>query len=190
MTAIAACSRSPAARPRSTRAPASTGPTSSPRSPRRPPRRSMSAAALLDGEIVALDEKGNTGFSALQEAISRGRARPHPVPVRRARDRRRGARSAAQYRAQGAPRRLVGEGRPPVILYADHIVGKGEQLFEAMCEAGQEGIISKRADAPYRGTRGPRTGSRSNAPGARNSSSSAGRRATRRAAASAPCCSA
>jgi bifunctional non-homologous end joining protein LigD len=29
-------------------------------------------SALLDGEIVALDEKGNTGFSALQQAISEG----------------------------------------------------------------------------------------------------------------------
>ena len=31
--------------------------------------------------------------------------------------------------------------------------GKGEQLFEAMCAAGQEGIISKKADAPYRHAR-------------------------------------
>ncbi|HEX8483132.1 MAG TPA: DNA polymerase ligase N-terminal domain-containing protein, partial [Allosphingosinicella sp.] len=29
-------------------------------------------SALLDGEIVALDDKGNTGFSALQQAISEG----------------------------------------------------------------------------------------------------------------------
>ncbi|HEV2866511.1 MAG TPA: DNA ligase D, partial [Allosphingosinicella sp.] len=42
---------------------------------------------------------------------------------------------------------------PPVILYADHIAGKGEQLLDAMCAAGQEGIISKRADAPYRSGR-------------------------------------
>ncbi|MEA3003930.1 MAG: bifunctional non-ous end joining protein LigD, partial [Sphingomonadales bacterium] len=43
--------------------------------------------------------------------------------------------------------------RPPVLLYAQHIVGHGEKLFAAMCEAGQEGIISKKADAPYRGDR-------------------------------------
>jgi bifunctional non-homologous end joining protein LigD len=48
---------------------------------------------------------------------------------------------------------LVGEGRPPFILYADHIIGKGERLFDAMCDAGQEGIISKKADAPYRHAR-------------------------------------
>jgi bifunctional non-homologous end joining protein LigD len=48
---------------------------------------------------------------------------------------------------------LLGKGEPPFILYADHIVGKGEQLFEAMCKAGQEGIIAKQADAPYRHAR-------------------------------------
>jgi bifunctional non-homologous end joining protein LigD len=110
-------------------------------------------SALLDGEIVALGETGNTSFSALQEAISQGghgltlflfdaleidgenlEALPNLV---------RKQRLAA----------LVGNGRPPEILYADHIVGKGEQLFDAMCEAGQEGIIAKKADAPYRHAR-------------------------------------
>ncbi|HEY0625573.1 MAG TPA: DNA ligase D [Allosphingosinicella sp.] len=110
-------------------------------------------SALLDGEIVKLDEKGNTGFSALQQAISEGARgltlfafdaleidgedlRPLPNIERK------------QRLAS-----LVGEGQPPFILYADHIVGKGEELLNAMCEAGGEGIISKKADAPYRGAR-------------------------------------
>jgi bifunctional non-homologous end joining protein LigD len=110
-------------------------------------------SALLDGEIVALNEKGNTGFSALQQAISEGGRgltlflfdaieiegedlAPLPNIERK-------ARLAS----------LVGEGRPPFILYADHVIGHGEKLFDAMCEAGQEGIISKRADAPYRSSR-------------------------------------
>jgi len=42
---------------------------------------------------------------------------------------------------------------PPPILYGDHIVGRGEAMFNAMCEQGGEGIISKKADAPYRGAR-------------------------------------
>ena len=41
---------------------------------------------------------------------------------------------------------LVGDGKPPLILYAEHIVGHGEKLFAAMCEAGQEGIIAKTID--------------------------------------------
>ncbi|HEX8261912.1 MAG TPA: DNA ligase D [Allosphingosinicella sp.] len=110
-------------------------------------------SALLDGEIVALDEKGNTGFSALQQAISEG-GRGLTLFLF----------DALELDGEdltGLPtierkNRLasaVGEGRPPVILYAEHIVGHGEKLFEAMCSAGQEGIISKRADSPYRGGR-------------------------------------
>ncbi|HEX8191631.1 MAG TPA: DNA ligase D, partial [Allosphingosinicella sp.] len=109
--------------------------------------------ALLDGEIVKLDEQGNTGFSALQQAISEGGRGLTlflfdaleidgedlaPLP---------------NIERKGRLATLVGPGRPPHILYADHIVGHGEKLFDAMCAAGQEGIISKRADAPYRGRR-------------------------------------
>jgi bifunctional non-homologous end joining protein LigD len=109
--------------------------------------------ALLDGEIVKLDEQGNTGFSALQQAISEGGRGLTlflfdaleidgedlaPLP---------------NIERKGRLATLVGPGRPPHILYADHIVGHGEKLFDAMCAAGQEGIISKRADSPYRGRR-------------------------------------
>ncbi|MEA3064860.1 MAG: bifunctional non-ous end joining protein LigD [Sphingomonadales bacterium] len=110
-------------------------------------------SALLDGEIVALDAKGNTGFSDLQQAIGEGgrglslflfdALEIDGEDVSRLPTIERKNRLAS----------LVGEGRPPVILYAEHIVGHGEKLFEAMCSAGQEGIISKRADAPYRSGR-------------------------------------
>jgi bifunctional non-homologous end joining protein LigD len=110
-------------------------------------------SALLDGEIVKIDEKGNSNFSALQQAISEGGRgltlflfdaleidgedlAPLPNIERK------------QRLAS-----LVGEGKPPFILYADHVVGAGEKLFDAMCEAGGEGIISKKADAPYRSSR-------------------------------------
>jgi bifunctional non-homologous end joining protein LigD len=110
-------------------------------------------SALLDGELVKLDDEGGTGFSALQQAISEGGRglslfvfdaleidgediTPLPNIERK------------QRLAS-----LLGAGKPPLILYADHVVGQGEKLFEAMCAAGQEGIISKKADAPYRGAR-------------------------------------
>ncbi|MBW8911768.1 MAG: ATP-dependent DNA ligase, partial [Sphingomonas sp.] len=41
----------------------------------------------------------------------------------------------------------------PIIRVSDHVIGAGEKLFDAMCRSGQEGIISKRADAPWRGER-------------------------------------
>ena len=42
---------------------------------------------------------------------------------------------------------------PPPILYGDHVIGKGEALFDAICTEGGEGIIAKKANAPYRGAR-------------------------------------
>src|SRR4029453_16421115 len=39
------------------------------------------------------------------------------------------------------------------IIYGDHVIGKGEALFDAICQEGGEGIISKKASAPYSGTR-------------------------------------
>ncbi|HYN46871.1 MAG TPA: DNA ligase D, partial [Allosphingosinicella sp.] len=110
-------------------------------------------SALLDGEIVALDDKGKTGFSALQQAIKEGgrgltaflfdALEIDGEKIEKLPNIERKQRLAA----------LLGPGVPPFILYADHIIGKGEQLFEAMCAAGQEGIISKKADALYRGAR-------------------------------------
>ena len=45
------------------------------------------------------------------------------------------------------------------IQYSDHFVASGKEIFEAVKELGLEGIVSKRAKAPYRS--GPsRTGSR------------------------------
>ena len=41
------------------------------------------------------------------------------------------------------------EGVSPPILYGDHIIGRGEELFDAVCKQGGEGIISKKASAPY-----------------------------------------
>jgi bifunctional non-homologous end joining protein LigD len=109
--------------------------------------------ALLDGEIVKLDDEGNTGFSALQQAISEG-GRGLSVFLFDALeiDGEDLARLPNIERKQRLAS-LLGEGKPPYLLYADHIVGHGEKLFNAMCEAGQEGIISKKADSPYRGAR-------------------------------------
>ena len=36
------------------------------------------------------------------------------------------------------------------IQYVEHTEGDGEEMFEAACKLGLEGIVSKRVDAPYR----------------------------------------
>ena len=48
--------------------------------------------------------------------------------------------------------RTIGK-RKGVIRYSEHISGQGEELLHKFCQAGLEGVISKRADAPYRGSR-------------------------------------
>jgi bifunctional non-homologous end joining protein LigD len=110
-------------------------------------------SALLDGEIVALDDKGSSSFSALQQAISEGgrgltlflfdALEVDGEDLTKLPNIERKARLAT----------LLGEGQPPHILYAEHIVGRGDELLHAMCEARQEGIISKKADSLYRGAR-------------------------------------
>ncbi|TZG27431.1 DNA ligase D [Sphingomonas montanisoli] len=108
--------------------------------------------ALIDGEIVKLNADGNPSFSALQTALKAGKggftlfafdllsldgadlaARPNIE---------RKERLAALLPDDDA-----------VVRVSDHVIGAGEKLFAAMCRAGQEGIISKRADAPYRSAR-------------------------------------
>jgi ATP-dependent DNA ligase len=36
------------------------------------------------------------------------------------------------------------------IQYVEHTEGDGEEMFQAACKLGLEGIVSKRIDAPYR----------------------------------------
>ena len=45
------------------------------------------------------------------------------------------------------------DGKDARVQYSEHVVGQGEALFETMCREGYEGVVSKRADAPYRGKR-------------------------------------
>jgi bifunctional non-homologous end joining protein LigD len=111
-------------------------------------------SALIDGEIAVTDAKGRTDFGALQDALSNGGAGIgyhvfdllrldgddlHNTPLLERKARLKQLLSAA----------------PPdgPLLYSDHIDGAGEKFFSHACELHLEGIVSKRADAPYRSGR-------------------------------------
>src|SRR5258705_10572252 len=47
---------------------------------------------------------------------------------------------------------LAGHDAGP-LRYSDHVEGNGPEFFKQACRLGLEGIISKRRDSPYRGTR-------------------------------------
>lgn len=109
------------------------------------------SSGLLDGEIVVLDTEGKPDFSALQEAIKAG-GRPmlyfaFDLLQLDGED----LRSLPNIERKERLRPLIPAQGP--IQFAEHVAGSGEPLFKAICAAGIEGIISKRADAPYRGKR-------------------------------------
>jgi len=113
---------------------------------------------LIDGEIVAYGTDGNPDFSSLQAVLKRGHG---------AQDEgtellffafdllEEGGKSLAKLGNLERKERLEAllRGASTPIAVADHVIGAGETLYGAMCRAGQEGIISKRADAAYAGRR-------------------------------------
>ncbi len=108
-------------------------------------------SALIDGEVVAFKD-GKPDFSTLQDTLSNGgnglsffgfdlleldgEDIAH-LPLVQRKDRLKPLFDKADDR----------------LRYSEHVAGSGEKLFEAMCAEGYEGVVSKLADSPYRGTR-------------------------------------
>lgn len=109
-------------------------------------------SALLDGEIVVIDEDGRTNFQALQAAIKGAPARLefYAFDLLDLNGEDLTGRPLLERKASLA---TLLKGHQGVIHYSDHIVGQGEALFEKFCGAGLEGVISKRADGKYVGSR-------------------------------------
>jgi bifunctional non-homologous end joining protein LigD len=113
---------------------------------------SLPGSALIDGEVVALDADGKPSFQALQASLKEGTGtyaffafdllNLDGEDVTRLTTLQRKERLKAYLADQ-----------PPPIQYSDHVVGNGEKLFDSLCKQGLEGVVSKRADAPYRGKR-------------------------------------
>src|SRR6185295_2143985 len=114
--------------------------------------------ALIDGEVVALDDKHEPNFAALQAALSDGRTDNlmfyafdllfvDEFDLRR---------QPLRERKQRLQQLLGGEGKRGgggVIHYLDHLETGGEAVWESACKMSLEGIVSKRLDAPYSSAR-------------------------------------
>jgi bifunctional non-homologous end joining protein LigD len=110
--------------------------------------------ALIDGEAVVILPDGRTSFQALQAALKED---PQSIVFY--------AFDLLELDGEdltGLPlverkEKLAAllAGRDGHLLYSDHIVGQGEELFERICKTGLEGIVSKRSDAKYVGSRTP-----------------------------------
>lgn len=112
-------------------------------------RRLDVAQAIIDGEITILGEHGRTHFQQLQNALTSGRNDKlvyfvfdllyldghdlQPLPL---------------IERKGSLRKLL-PGRGGALRFSEHTVGGGSEAFRKACNAGLEGIISKRSDAPY-----------------------------------------
>jgi bifunctional non-homologous end joining protein LigD len=119
--------------------------------------------AILDGEIVALDDQGRSSFSLMQQRTGVGEGGRR---IRRTRD----DIPVVYYvfdllyldgynltqvdldkRKQLLASILV---KNDLIRYSDHYVGQGTALFEAAAQRGLEGIIAKRRRSCYLPKRG------------------------------------
>ncbi|MBB3429037.1 MULTISPECIES: DNA ligase D [Rhizobium] len=110
---------------------------------------------IIDGEICALDEHGAPDFAALQAALSEGKTgdlvyfafdllydggedlRSQPLIERKA-------------RLQAL---LAEAGSDTRIRFVEHFETGGDAVLRSACKLSLEGIVSKRADAPYQSGR-------------------------------------
>ncbi|KMS51973.1 DNA ligase D [Novosphingobium barchaimii LL02] len=115
-------------------------------------------ACLIDGEIIARGSDGNPDFSSLQAVLKRGKgsqSEDQPLEFHAFDLLELGGEDLTAMPNIERKERLealLADAAPPVFV-ADHMIGAGEKLYAAMCDAGQEGIIAKRIDAPYSGRR-------------------------------------
>jgi bifunctional non-homologous end joining protein LigD len=110
--------------------------------------------ALIDGEVVALDESGRTDFGRLQRALDDGgeTLRYYAFDLLEL-----DGEDLAGLPLIERKRRLAAllSDAPDVVLYSDHIIGDGREILEQTCQMGLEGIVSKRADRSYISRRTP-----------------------------------
>jgi bifunctional non-homologous end joining protein LigD len=113
--------------------------------------------AIIDGEIVVLADSGVSSFSLLQADLSAKRTdrfiyyvfdlmrldgedlRAEPLVERK----------------QALQELLGKQSASSAARFSDHFAEPGKIMLEHACRMGLEGVVSKRADAPYRSGRGP-----------------------------------
>jgi len=114
---------------------------------------------VVDGEVVAFDPNGQTSFALLQRRMHL--AHPSPpllsaVPVvyfvfdvleAGGRD----LRVLGTLERKERLRSMLSFADP--LRFTEHRLGDGEGFYDEACRSGWEGLIAKRADAPYRAGR-------------------------------------
>jgi bifunctional non-homologous end joining protein LigD len=110
--------------------------------------------AIFDGEVVVVHE-GRTNFSELQADLANGNQRrmifyAFDLLFLEGFD----LRKSPQIERKRVLRMLFEETKlQSPVLYSDHLVSDGNEMFAHSCKLGFEGIICKNAEAPYRSNR-------------------------------------
>jgi bifunctional non-homologous end joining protein LigD len=109
--------------------------------------------AILDGEVVVVHE-GRTNFSELQAELAAGRQDRLNYYAFDLLWRDGDLRSRPQIERKQMLSDLLGENDiAQPVLNSEHLTGDGQEMFEHAAKLNWEGIISKKADAPYRSER-------------------------------------
>ena len=112
----------------------------------------LPAGCLIDGEAVALGTNGKPDFQLLQASLKAGSADLAFYAFDLIVDQGEDISKLPNLERKQRLAALLGSDRAPIV-YGDHILAKGEALFDAICKEGGEGIIAKKASAPYRSAR-------------------------------------
>jgi bifunctional non-homologous end joining protein LigD len=114
-------------------------------------------SAILDGEIVVLDEQGRSDFQALQNLMKHKR-KAEPVyyafdlPFYEGQDLRD---TPLLQRKEQLEKMFRAHNPGPRLNYSEHFHGSGDSIAARACKMGLEGIVSKKIDAPYVSRREP-----------------------------------
>ncbi|BEP45950.1 DNA ligase D [Variovorax sp. V15] len=108
-------------------------------------------STFLDGEIVVLGENGAPDFNALQNAFDRGQGADHivffvfDVPFFEGHD----LRPLPLAQRRQLLRDFLAEKSTDHVRFSDNFEADPASLLRSACQMQMEGVIAKRADAPY-----------------------------------------
>jgi bifunctional non-homologous end joining protein LigD len=110
------------------------------------------SSALVDGEVVVEDSGGIPSFTLLQADLAAGRSERFRYFVFDLLYCEGFDLTKAMLLDRKALLQRIAEGLPPdsPIRFSEHLQQDGPTMFEHACRLGLEGIVSKRADLPYR----------------------------------------
>lgn len=106
--------------------------------------------AVLDGEVVFLDENGRSDFQKLQGALKAGKVREliyyvFDLLFLEGKD----LTSIPLIARKDRLEKLIKKLKNKRIRYSEHFRVAGPELLNASCSHGLEGVVSKRVDTPY-----------------------------------------